>query len=90
MAKVTFQGLEDVRILGPEDLEKAGVSNFEEIAFARHSETEVSDEVAAALINNPSLYGSFSVMESGPDPIPGTDPGSSTEKAPKSNKSKAD
>ena len=23
MAKVTFQGLEDVRVLGPEDLEKA-------------------------------------------------------------------
>lgn len=90
MAKVTFQGLEDVRVLGSEDLEKAGVSGFEETAFARHIETEVSDEVAAALINNPSLYGSFSVMESGPDPIPGTDSGSSTEKASKSNKSKAD
>lgn len=90
MAKVTFQGLEDVRILGPEDLEKAGVSNFEEIAFARHGETEVSDEVAAALINNPGLYGPFSAVEAGPDPIPGTDPESSTEKALKSIKSRAD
>ena len=90
MAKVTFQGSEDARVLGPEDLEKAGVSDFEETAFARHIETEVSDEVAAALINNPGLYGPFSAVEAGPDPIPGTDPESSPEKASKSIKSKAD
>ena len=90
MAKVTFQGSEDARVLGPEDLEKAGVSDFEETAFARHIETEVSDEVAAALINNPGLYGLFSAVEAGPDPIPGTDPESSTEKSSKSIKSKAD
>ena len=57
MAKVTFQGLEDVRVLGPEDLEKAGVSDFEEIAFARHSETEVPDEVAAALMGRDITIG---------------------------------
>ena len=84
MAKVTFQGSEDARVLGPEDLEKAGVSDFEETAFARHIETEVSDEVAAAQINNPGLYGPFSAVEAGPDPIKGT------EKASKSIKSKAD
>ena len=44
------------------------------------------DEVAAALINNPGLYGPFSAVEAGPDPIKGTDP----EKASKSIKSKAD
>ena len=88
MAKVTFQGSEDARVLGPEDLEKAGVSDFDETAFARHIETEVSDEVAAALINNPSLYGAFSAVESGPDTIEALIPKLPTRKPPKSNKSK--
>jgi len=64
MKYVTFNDRSiDTRTLGPEDLEKAGVEGFEETDFHRGQPVEVKVAVAKALVDNPDLFGSFTIDE---------------------------
>lgn len=85
MAKVTFNGASDVRVLAAADLAKAGVEGFTKTEFTRGVATEVPDEVAKAILDNSALFGLFSAEEAGPDPIDGTE---TDEKSTASKKSK--
>ena len=69
MVTVTFRGIEDYRSFDPQDLALAGASLNGTLVLPRHTAVEVSDEVAAALQNNPTIYGTFDFAESTPDPI---------------------
>lgn len=62
MAKVAYAGRDDLRILGPDDLAKAGVEGFPTTAFVNGQEVEVEDAAAEAIIANPNIFGSFSVI----------------------------
>ena len=59
MAKVTFQGPEDVRELAAADLKKAGVEGFSKTEFRKGVEVEVDDAVASALLADSGLFGKF-------------------------------
>ena len=64
MKYVTFhdRGI-DSRTLGPEDLAKAGVDDFEEMTFHTGQPVEVKVRVANALVKHPELFGDFSIDE---------------------------
>ena len=68
MGKITFNGPEDVRILGKADFDKAGVEQ-NKLTFHKGEAIEVDDAVAKALLDNSELFGKFSVEESGPDQL---------------------
>jgi len=59
MTKVIFTGPEDIRELGSEDLQKASVEGFQTTQFLRGVATEVTPDVAKALIDNSKLFGKF-------------------------------
>lgn len=63
MAKVTFVGRDDQRILSADDLKKAGVEGFTKTTFVKGQAAEVSPEVAKALTENVKLFGKFRVEE---------------------------
>ena len=62
MANVTYGGRDDIRILGREDLAKAGVEIEANLVFYAGEATEVTDEVAKALTENTELFGAFEIQ----------------------------
>lgn len=59
MAKITYKGLADVRILSADDLKAHGLEGFETTEFRRHQPTEVSDEAAELILSKRRLFGRF-------------------------------
>lgn len=54
----------DYRILDGNDLRRhADVTGFHKTEFVEGVETEVSDDVAQALVGNPELFGKFEYVE---------------------------
>lgn len=60
---VKFTGREDLRILGADDLKKAGVEGFRSTSFAQGEAVEVDSAVAEALLGNSELFGTFEAVE---------------------------
>lgn len=67
MKNIAWVGGSDARHLNADDLAKAGVdlSNAKEqsFIFQRKVAQQVTNEVAAALIENPALFGAFEVTD---------------------------
>lgn len=63
MALIKYTGRAHVRSLAAADLKQHGVEGFSKTNFARGQATEVSDEVAEAIIGNPTVFGKFEVAE---------------------------
>lgn len=70
MTVIKYTGPADFRVLASDDLKKTEVAGFRKTTFPRGVEVEVDAEVAQALINTPSLFGSFEVsLEESPEVI---------------------
>lgn len=61
MTTATYQGRDDLRILGQGDLAKSGVEIEGELAFPIGVAVEVPADVAKALTENEHLYGLFEI-----------------------------
>lgn len=76
MTQVKYTGRDDFRVLAADDLKKAGVEGFKQTSFARNTPVEVTDEVAAALVNEnfKGYFGSkqFEIVEEQRDAAPAT------------------
>jgi hypothetical protein len=71
----------DYRILDGNDLRRhADVTGFHKTEFPEGVETEVSDDVAQALVSNPDIFGKFEIVEAAEEEV-------AEEEAPKSAKS---
>lgn len=63
MAQVQYTGHSDFRILGPQDLTKVGVEDFETTIFPRHELVEVSPQVAQLLESDHLFGGEFFIID---------------------------
>lgn len=63
MKNASWAGQSDARHLSPADLAKAGVERQEGYVFQRHVPTEVSNELADALLAHPELFGPFDISD---------------------------
>lgn len=67
MKTIAYTGRSDARALNADDLAKAGVdlseAKVKEFMFQRRIATEVTNEVAEALIGNPQLFGPFEQVD---------------------------
>lgn len=62
--QIAYVGRDDLRILAAADLHKvADITGFHKTSFAKGQPVEVDAEVAAALLGNPDLFGTFAVVE---------------------------
>lgn len=74
MAHVQYTGAADIRILDSKDLQKAGVEGFRKTLFHAGQPTEVTEEVAQALLDNEIFDGHF-ILASAPTAAPPTTEG---------------
>lgn len=63
MTQVIYKGEADVRILGADDLAKAGVEGFKMTRFLSGVPKDVSEDAAAALVADTDLFGLFEIAE---------------------------
>ena len=61
--KIKYDGPADIRILAAADLAKAGVEGFRKTEFFKGELTEVTSEVADALLGDADLFGTFSTED---------------------------
>jgi len=63
MKNIVWTGNSDARALSPKDLELAGVEIKDSMMFPRLQAVEVTNNVAKALLDNPDIYGSFTLAK---------------------------
>lgn len=69
MKTIAYQGQAHFRELSTEDFAKAGVEGHKAMTFERFLPTEVSNELADAIVENPDLFPDFGEPEDVPEAV---------------------